>query len=160
MMFYAYAICFIFSFFHAIYVSVTEIKFDENANKLEIKVKVFTNDLEDGILNLSGKSISLRTDDQLNSNQQLINQYINDRLGIKVNETNKPLVLLKSENEGDATWSYFEMTDVGDVRSLEVRNKILTELFETQSNVVSVDVGGEKKFLRFTKSFEKEVIIF
>jgi len=152
--------CILFNSFHALYVSVTEIDFDKDDSKLNLKVKIFTNDLEDGIFNQTGQSVSLRTNEQLKSNQLLVGRYINDHLSISVNRTNKPLSLLKSENEGDATWSYLEVDITDQIRSIEVQNQLLTELFETQSNVVSIDINGDKRFLRFTKNQQSELLEF
>lgn len=146
--------------FHALYISVTEIDFDQETNKLNISVKIFTNDLEDGIYNLSKTSISLRTEEQLSSSSSLIGQYIGGRMAIKLNGKNTSLKLLNSENEGDATWVYFEVANTMEITSIEIRNQILTELFATQSNVVSVDINGDKRFLRFSKGSEVELLNF
>ncbi len=146
--------------FHAIYISVTEIDFVPETNKLNISVKIFTNDLEDGIYYLTKSSVSLRSPDQITEHSSLINQYISQRMEVRLNGQEVILKLISSANEGDATWTYFEAQSIDKISSLELRNQILTELFETQTNVVTVNINDDKRFLRFSKGSESELLKF
>ena len=141
-----------FALYHAIYVSVTEIKYQGETNKLEISVKMFTNDLEDAIYNQTKTRISLRTIEDLDNHASKIENYVNQCFSLKMNDQANSLKLLRAENEGDATWSYWEVPINKVVSSLEIQNQVLTELFAAQSNVVTLNINGEKRFLRFTKS--------
>ena len=143
---------------HAIYVSVTEINYE--VGQLTVKVKVFTDDLEDGILNATQRSVKLRSDEELTRHKSLIHRYISSHLSLVVNNTKKPLEMLRVENEGDATWSYFKTGLGEEIQTLEVHNNILTELFSTQANIVTVNISGDKRFFRLSKSDDKELLTF
>lgn len=149
-----------FAAFHAIYVSVTEIEWNDDQGSVEIRTKVFTDDLESGIYHLIGESVTLTSDDGLKDSGELIAQYLRDRVDININGEQVIPALIKAENQGDATWCYFILKDINGIASITIQNQILTELFDTQSNVVTVDIGGEKKYLRFSKSSEPQEIRF
>ena len=42
------------------------------------------------------------------------------------------------------------------IERVDISNQILTELFDSQPNVVSMEIDGEKRFLRFNK--EKTIL--
>ena len=68
---------------HPIYISSTNVVI--NDDKLEVKVKLFRDDLEDGLRDFHGFSISIDSPNKIEKNQNLINEYINDKLTLIVN---------------------------------------------------------------------------
>ena len=63
---------------HPIYISSTNVVI--NDDKLEVKVKLFRDDLEDGLRDFHGFSISIDSSNKIEKNIDLINKYINDKL--------------------------------------------------------------------------------
>ena len=63
---------------HPIYISSTNVLI--NHDKLEVKVKLFRDDLEDGLRDFHGFSISIDSSNKIEKNIDLINKYINDKL--------------------------------------------------------------------------------
>ena len=61
-----------------IYISSTNVVI--NDDKLEVKVKLFRDDLEDGLRDFHGFSISIDSSNKIEKNIDLINKYINDKL--------------------------------------------------------------------------------
>ncbi|HTQ26781.1 MAG TPA: DUF6702 family protein, partial [Puia sp.] len=59
----------------------------------------------------------------------------------------KPVTLqfVGSEKETDATWSYFQVNEVGSVKKLDVVNNLLYESFDTEINIMHVTVNGNRK---------------
>ena len=143
---------------HAIYISVCELEYESQS--INIKIKTFTNDLEDAIHNQTGEAISI--DNQLNST--ITHSKISDYLLAHVNFSidKKPLKpeLIKVQKENDATWSYFHVKNVSAFTNLEIRNNLFLELFETQQNIVSISYNTEKKFLRLDKNKTEEIVAF
>ena len=68
---------------HPIYISSTNVTIDKK--KIDIKVKLFRDDLEDGLRNFHGLSISIDSYIKLENNKEFIHEYINDKLSIIIN---------------------------------------------------------------------------
>ncbi len=90
-----YCIYFGFWSLHPFYLSVTEIKYNSVEKTTEIACKMFVNDLEDAIKRGSGTKVDLiNSTDKTLTGKQLF-EYINKRLKININGTNKLLVYIK-----------------------------------------------------------------
>lgn len=137
----------LFPFHHAIYVSVTEVK-PAGQGQWEISCRLFNNDLEDAIYNQSGNRVSLRTTADIEKEAVLIAGYVNSRFAVAFEgEKAGKLRWLKGSAENDSVWAYFA-TAGGKV--VQIDNNLLTELFPTQQNVVTLEKEGKKSYFRFS----------
>ena len=142
----------LFGFDHAIYVSVTEVKY-VNEQQWEVSCRLFNTDLEDGIRNFSGQSVSLRSDEEIKKQEALIADYIGERLSF-FDQDGKACQLkwVRASAENDTVWSYFTL-ESSSITSVE--NKLLVELFNGQQNVVTIEKGDEKQYLRFNAEVKR-----
>ena len=77
-----YNILYFFYFsFHPIYISVLEINSVEN--NLEVIVKIFRDDLEDGIRYTLDKEVSIDNQDKIELNKELIKNYFETKFSQK-----------------------------------------------------------------------------
>ena len=141
---------------HAIYVSVLEI---EKVDKIgEIRIKIFADDLEDAIYNSSQKRIDLIKGD-CNQNKILVSDYFAKHLQLNLDGTYVDYQFISCEVNDISIWFNYEFASMTTWSELEVKVDYLMELFPTQSNVVSVDYQGQKKF-RLVKGDELKTISF
>ncbi len=137
---------------HALYVSVTKVQYQQNQT-WEVSCRLFNNDLEDGIRNLTGESVSLRTDDEISKSATLVADYIKEKVHLVANNgTALKLSWVKGEAENDTVWAYFT---VNAMEIAAVENTLLIELFGSQENVVSIEREGQKKYLRFNANVKR-----
>jgi len=127
--------------FHKFYVSLCQVDHNQETGALEITMKIFTDDLEYAI---TGSSVfyGLGTEHESPEADSILYRYILRNFHIKVDGTLRNPVYIGKEVELDVTWCYIEIEEVGDFKTLEITNKMLTELFEDQANIVNVNVGG------------------
>lgn len=148
-----------YSLDHKFYVSLTEITFNDENNRLEISSKVFYDDLQNAILVEDGYKI----DDPLTEHKQQIEQYLSRHFSVKVNGVNIPLKMIGVETEIDAVWCYLESEPLANsIEELEVFNNVFVDLFPTQSNIINFfpDKGNPQKVkgLRLTIRQERGTI--
>lgn len=141
MIFLRYVFLIVLYFLHPFYLSVTEIKYNEKNKTAEIACKIFVNDLEEALKKTTGKSVDLLNAQNKVINQNLIKEYITQRLIIKINGQAKKYEMIGFEREEDAIWSYFEVTNCELPKSIEVDNKILYDQIKEQINLVRVEIG-------------------
>ena len=134
---------------HAIYLSVIELK---NADQATMTVKVFSDDLLDVLRNFNS-SYDLKSPDQFNGiNGEILMAYFNKNLTLKINGTVQKPTLNKIEKETDAHFLYFDLNMSSDWKNVEVIGSYFTELFPSQTNVLTVINNEKKQFARLTQS--------
>ena len=136
---------------HEFYVSISKVKWDADAKKLVVSVRIFSDNLQEGIENMGGPKLNLWTYQEHGDSDKWVAGYINSRLDFTVNGREVALVFQEKADALDATACLFHIEDVQQVRSIEVRNEILTELIDDQTNIVRFDIKGNKKFMNLTK---------
>lgn len=137
---------------HAIYLSVIEVDRKDLAIPAVIKIKVFANDMEDALANQSGTRKKLIDQAGCLKAKAEIEGYFHSYFSFKVNEVSVKLELAHCELIGDALWFYFQTNETSAWQTVTVTATYLMELFPTQSNVLSIYYGQEKKFARLTKA--------
>ena len=143
---------------HAIYISVANIDIQAKENVLLISLKVFSDDLEDAIHNHTGVREKVVGRSDFTDLSEVIEDYINQKFKIFLDEKQVPLQVSSCENIGDTTWIYLT-GETGDFKnSIRVSNLVLFEVFDTQKNIVEIEYSGEKYYYSLSKE-EPEVTI-
>ncbi len=135
---------------HAIYLSIIEIDRKDLSIPTAIKIKVFANDMEDALANQSGTRTKLLDAQGCLSARLEIEAYFRQYFSLKVNEEPVKLELNHCEPVGDALWLNFQTTQNSTWQTVTVTATYLMELFPTQSNVISIYYGNEKRFANLT----------
>jgi hypothetical protein len=145
---------------HPMHVSVTEIEMDEKDKRLEIMMRVFADDLETTLrdhLKQPEYDIAKQSKAALDATMK---EYLAPRFKIAVD--NKPVQskYLGYELEGDAFIFYIEVPGVKKLKTIQIQNNIIMEVFEDQSNLVHVTVRGTVRSLRLTKNVPTDKLTF
>jgi len=145
---------------HKYYVSVTEIVYKEKTEQLEISLKVFNDDWQNALDYRLGQPVFLGSKNEYPKLDSLEKSYLEENFEIRVNDENKKLHIIGSEIEGEATWIYMYVDKVKNVKSIEVKNLLLTEMFDEQRNVVQLNFGSIIKSGLLTKSRNSKKFVF
>lgn len=132
---------------HDFHLSRSEINYETKSGDLQISAHIFIDDLEDAVAVSGQKGLYLCTDKEHPDGEKAIEKYINSRLTLKVKDKKVHLDFLGKETSKDkmAVWCYLEVTGIKNLRELMIDNKILTELFNDQKNIVDFTVDKKKK---------------
>ncbi len=150
---------------HEYYVSICQITHNTEEKSLQITLKIFADDLEEALKDVSTNNINKIDLEATDSTEMafvdtLIAQYIKKHLAIQVND----LVLSSNdyffwgkelESDSDLLLCYLEVYGIPEhINTLEVQNTLLIDLFRTQSNIVHIKANGgsSKKSLLLSKS--------
>lgn len=131
---------------HALYLSFTEIDVEAQT----IRIKAFSDDLENALRNFEGSFHGNNTVNFLRGNEQILQDYFRDKLLITLDKRPVTLIYTSASIENDAHFLDFEFQTSPAVREMEVKADFFMELFPSQSNVVQVKMGREKRYLRLT----------
>lgn len=155
-MLYNFLFFFYFSF-HPIYISVLEINSVEN--NLEIIVKIFRDDLEDGIRYTLDKEVSIDNQDKIELNKELIKNYFEKVLFININKEKKPILFSEFILENDRIKISGKINNNLIIKSFEIYNETLVDIFSLQKNVVFVKIYKEMFNITLDKNNKKTNLI-
>jgi len=154
--FYCAVIWILASSFHPYYVSVTDIKYNEQEKTLQISCRTFTDNIEDALRKIYIKPIDILHPKDRKEVDDLLNDYINKHVKIKVNGKWQIFNFIGYEKEEEAIWTYVEIKNVELPKSLIIENTLLYDYLPLQINMVHAEVKGNKQSLKVTNP-EKEL---
>jgi hypothetical protein len=121
---------------HPFYVSMTEIHHRPQEKKLEVAVRIFTDDLEKALAKQCACSVDLLSENRKKINQPLLETYIGRKIRFMVNGKEVSLKFLGFDREEESIWSFLEVSLPGTLDRLEVENKLLYEIQQRQTNLI------------------------
>lgn len=152
----------IFSFsLHPIHVSICEIEYDQTNKAMEITLRIFLDDLEKELRLMKNQPEMDITDLKADLDLDVIlKEYLSKHFQINVNEKIDDYNFLGHEIEGDAVFCYMEVSKVKKLKSVQVFNSALTDLYEDQTNLVHIEVNEKIKSLKLTRLEKQGKIVY
>ncbi len=145
---------------HKFYVSLVQLDHNDKNASLEITMKIFTDDLENALKEKSGLLLKLGTQYELPESDSILVNYILDNFKLRLNGQDLIINYIGKEVDLDVTWCYLEVTGVKLIEKMEITDKMLTEIFEDQSNLIKVKYKGKESATLLNRSRQMDVIIF
>ena len=136
---------------HVFYVSIVRVKWNVDETRLDISVRIFTDDLEEAIVAEGGPRLRLWTDQAHADRDRHVAGYLASRLSFRINGVERQLAYTGMEDALDATACLVQITGVDRVETIEVENRILIDMFDTQANVMRFEIDGERKYVNLSK---------
>ena len=130
-------------FRHPMHVTVMEVEYDMKSKAIEMSMHVFADDLEKHLRLLekdeSLEILELNEDDR----NQVLSKYFVENVLLKVNQKDQTTKYLGHEVEGEAIWVYMEVGNVKKLKTLEITNRTLLELYDDQANLIHFEHEDE-----------------
>jgi len=143
---------------HKFYVSITQVDYVEEKKSVQITSRIFTDDFERMLRKRYDKTITL------GNNNIAYDAYIKKYLlsSIKVSVNGKPAILnfVGKEYEDDITYCYLEIENVRKIKSFEISNRVLFDLFKGQENIVRTKINSKNKSFILTTYEDTGVLNF
>ncbi len=145
---------------HKFYVSVTQIDFIEERGELQITSRIFIDDLENLLRERYDENITLAGDDELDTVDKYIGNYLSQKINIIINGNQKEFKFLGKEYEDDIALCYMQISDIEAINSMEIRNTVLFELFEEQQNIIRTKINSKRKSFILIQENDKGLLNF
>ena len=130
---------------HPFHVSVVEINHNPADSVMEISCKIFTDDFERILVKNYKSKVDLINPPDRKATDKLVYDYIKTHLLVKADDKSQTLSYLGFERDNDAIYVYVEITKIPAVKKVEVSTTLMYDLFDDQTNLVHVMVGGNRK---------------
>ena len=143
---------------HPYHVSVTEIYQNPESGKLEITLKTIPEDLIQALEKAAKQRLYIGETREETSVHAIITTYLKNHFSLSVDEKQIELNFIGKEVEPDFFWCYLESDSVTIVNSMKITNSVLTELNQTQTNIVHVFIGKEKRTVYLNHDNKSKVV--
>jgi hypothetical protein len=137
---------------HEFYVSITEIRYNAQRERFEISMRIFPDDLDRALLERNGIHTQLATALEHDLADSLLMLYLLEDFSLEVDGEELGLTYLGKEAESNAIWCYLESSVRSAPETIKIRNRILTEYFPDQVNIIQVYRGKWNKGLMLDRN--------
>ncbi|MDO6519235.1 hypothetical protein SAMN05421766_105141 [Zobellia uliginosa] len=145
---------------HKFYVSVTNVNYSEKDKALQITSRIFIDDLDKLLLERYDLKAQLATGEESPLADAYLEKYLRAKFVIEVNGNNADYTYIGKKYDADVVIFYIEVPNVdkATLKSVQIENEILTDLFDEQQNVVHFKIGDQKKSFVLVKSRTKGML--
>lgn len=134
------------SFLHPVHVSVTNFEYVSSEKSATISFKVFPHDFELAFIHNYNLRLNLGTDSIHPEWEKYIKVYLDKMFSLKVNnKINVPLVFKNYEVKDDGILLNFTAVMNHKVKSIQIDNAFLLDVFENQTNLLIMSINGKEK---------------
>lgn len=130
---------------HKFYVSVTQIEYVKEQQSLQIITRVFLDDLEDALSERFGASIRIPSDEKDATYDTQIEDYFTSKIDIAIDGKAAKIRFVGKSIDIDVMVVYLEVKDVKSIKTIQIQNNSLFEIFEEQQNIIRTDINDLKK---------------
>ena len=145
---------------HKFYVSVTNVEYSESEAAIQIISRIFIDDIEEVLKARYDFKAGLATEEESPMSDFYIKKYFNSKFKVLVNGEVMNVNFLGRRYDKDLVVCYMEVTDVSasKLKSVEIENTLLTDIFEEQRNLVHFKIMGTKKSVVLTSDNTKGLL--
>lgn len=130
---------------HEYYVSVTQIEYAEGQQSLQIISQIFINDFETLIRRRYNETITLDSENESEKIEVYMKRYLKDKLKVSVNGNALDFKFIGKEYKDDIAYCYLEIENVTNIKTLEVTNQLLFDVFSEQQNILRMKLLGKNR---------------
>jgi len=145
---------------HKFYVTVTQVNYIKEKQSVQIISRIFIDDFEELIRQRYDEDITLDASKEEMQIDFYIERYLQEKMQIKINDSIKKLVFIGKEYEDDIIYCYLEIENIKAIKSFEITNQILFDLFDEQQNIVRTNINSKNKSFILISQNDKVVLNF
>ena len=149
-----------FTTVHKYYVSVTKIEYVKEKESVQIISRIFIDDFEKLLRERYDENITLNVKDELSTIDLYIKRYLTEKLKIDINGQVSSFKYLGKEYEDDIVFCYLEIEKITNIKSFQISNRILLDMFEEQENIVRIHINDKRKSFLLNSGNEKGMLNF
>ena len=144
---------------HPLYFSMTDVDVDAQRRNIMLSIRIFTDDLETVLHNKYNVDGWIGTAGEHRDSRRLLVEYVNERFSIIVNNGERIELVTDSMviNKEDEAMMWFYMKGVAKqpIRKIEIDNRLLTDFFSSQMNLLIFSSGRNEKWEKLNRKKHK-----
>lgn len=145
---------------HKFYVSTTRIEYVPQEQSLQIITEIFTDDIEETLNKRATRAVHLDSNKETKEDELLLRDYLFKKFSVFVNGKKATFDYIGREYDIDRVKIYLEITSVKELKTLEIENKLLFDIYEDQQNIIHIKTPKARRSLVLEKENPKGLLNF
>lgn len=145
---------------HEYYVSVTKVEYVKAEKSLQVISQIFIDDFEKLLRERYDENITLATKDESEMVEAYMKKYLDFKLDFKINTSDVDFNFIGKEYKDDIVYCYLEIEDVEAIKTMEIKNEVLFDIYPKQQNILRTKVNGKDKSFILIPENNKAVLNF
>lgn len=145
---------------HKFYVSVTQVSYSAEAEALQITSRIFIDDFENVLATRYGAALHLATREEASDADKYIEKYLQTKFVLRINGRETAYRFLGKRYDNDIVVCYMEIPEIppGSIKSVEIQNEMLTDLYDEQKNIVHLLINDIRKSFVLVRENNKAML--
>ncbi|NNK40775.1 MAG: peptidase E [Winogradskyella sp.] len=122
--------------------------------------QIFIDDLENVLRQRYDTSLTLALQKEDPKINDYIDRYLKAKIKITINGEAVPFEFIGKEYENDIAYCYLEITNIDQISSFSIENKVLLDIYKDQENIVRTYINQKHKSFILRNGSEKGVLNF
>lgn len=145
---------------HKYYVSITQIEYVKDKQSLQIISRIFVDDFEKLLRQRYDETITLNNNEDETTIDTYIEKYLLNKISISINKEPKSITFIGKKYDDDIMHCYLEIENIPSVKSFQIQNKVLYDVFDDQKNIVRTKINGKHKTFVLIPENDKGLLNF
>ena len=147
---------------HEFHISKCVIECNEEAKAIQVSLHIFIDDLEEALRQQGADKLFICTEKESEKAEKYMNRYLQRHFVLIVNGEQVEYEFIGKEISKDlaAVWCYLEFKDITEIKSIELKNDLLMEVFDDQRNIISLSANDKEEYLMFDRDNATKTINF
>lgn len=142
--FYSSVLICIFTYTHKFYVSVNQVFFNSEKNRVEITNRIFIDDLNTALQSLQNSKFEIEDMTKTSESYKIFYDYYQSNFTVKINDKKSIIIVKSFEIEEDVFVIYALIDKVSKIKSFEMENNLLFDLFASQQHINHIEINNAK----------------
>ena len=136
---------------HPFHLSICEIEYDDDSKSLQITSRLFQDDLEIALNQISGSGNYFKEISESVIREDLTD-FFKQHLQVSIDDSFRPIQFVGFEIEDNVVWCYLEISKVKSIREISIKYSPLIDTFDNQINLAHIRYQGKVKSLKFQRN--------
>jgi len=151
---------FAFTSAHKYYVSITKIEYVKDKQSVQIISRIFVDDFERLLRKRYDDTIVLNSGEDETTIDEYTKKYLTSKIEIIINGEPKTATFIGKEYDEDILRCYLEIENIASIKTFQIKNKVLYDMFEEQKNIVRTHINNQHKTFVLIPENDKGLLNF
>lgn len=135
---------------HKFYIAIYQIYYVPEKKMLQITSRIFIDDLNTALERKFAVKTHIGEPNETAADVAYMNNYLLEKINIKINGNVKSLHYISKERENNIVIGYYSIKNISKIKSIEVQNAALMDVFPEQQNIIQTNFNNKKESLLLT----------
>lgn len=143
---------------HKFYVSIYQIDFVPEKQRIEITARIFMDDLNLALEKEYKSKTRIGEKSETKADVAMLQKYLNKHIRVAINGKEMETLYHNKETDNNVVVIYLKINDIKKIKTIQISNSALLELYSDQQNIIQTHIYNKKQNFIFTGNYFVENI--